>query len=155
MGSVCGYKPPVSQKLYPHPSLHPEGGLDFIIFFFYSSRLNIFPPSGVLWLCNSTFFNMQKLTVVNLTTALKENTYSSLGTCSSSVPLNILIQVAFTHEILDILHCSSGQSWLSSCVTVSLIHLWPSAGLMTGCIAVCLTRRWKSPSVERGSHLPI
>lgn len=113
MGSVCGYKPPVSQKLYPHPSLHPEGGLDFIIFFFYSSRLNIFPPSGILWLCNSTFFNMQKLTVVNLTTALKENTYSSLGTCSSSVPLNILIQVAFTHEI------SPMRSWTFCTVAVA------------------------------------
>lgn len=41
VGSVCGYKPSVSQKLYPHPSLHPVGGLDFIIFFFYSSGFQI------------------------------------------------------------------------------------------------------------------
>lgn len=134
MGSVCGYKPFVPQKLYPLPSLHPVGGLDFIISLFYSSRLQIsfLLPSGILCLCNSTFLHIQKLIMVNLTTALKGNTYLSFWTCSSSVPLNLpsvaqAMQVTFTHEILDILYCSHGQSWFSSCVTVPLIQVWPPA----------------------------
>lgn len=96
--------------------------------------------------------------MVNLTTALNGNTYSSLWACSSNVPLNTpsviqAMQVTFTHKILGILSCSCGQSCFSSCITVFLIHLWPPARYKWELgwwlsVASYLIRRWKSAWVE-------
>lgn len=74
--------------------------LGFHYFAFLSQQvLNIFPTSGILWLCVSTFLNVQKLIMDNLTIALNGNILPLRNYVFKLKLLNFVLQFSTEHPI--------------------------------------------------------
>lgn len=89
-----------SSEITPSPSTAPSRRVGFHYFaFLFKQVLNISPPSGILWLCISTFLKLQKLVMVNLTVALKRNRLPLKNYVFELKLLNIFLQFSSEHPI--------------------------------------------------------